>query len=119
MTRARRKPAAPNLVKVICTGRGEPGHGENRLAELQGYTEAGLLRFAWVPRGKGGEGPVTGRRRGPEGWHTISVRCGTCGRDFQRHEEQFGEIVKALGKLQGTSGERPVVVDISRVENSL
>lgn len=119
MTRARRRPAAPNLVQVICTGRGEPDHGVNRLADLRGVLEGDLLRFQWVPRGKGGAGPITGRRRGADGWHTIEIRCGTCGRNFQRHEEDFGELVRVLAAAQGTSGERPVPVDISRIENSL
>lgn len=114
MTRPRRQQAIPNLVLVTCTGRGE--HQPARLAALLGTMQDGNLRFSWVPRGKGGKSPVTGRRRGPEGWHTITVRCGTCGRNPQVREERFGTIVQALAADQETSGERPVTVDISRLD---
>ena len=79
----------------------------------------GRIRFRWVPRGQLGRVPVTGHRRGEDGLQTIEARCGTCRRHLKRREEDFAEIVQALAEQQGTRGERPVIVDISRIELAL
>lgn len=119
MPRPRRKPAPPGRVEIICTGRGEPDHDRKHLEALQAIRENGRLRFKWMPRGQLGRVPVTGHRRSEEGLHTIDARCGTCRRHLKRREEDFAEIVQGLAEQQGTHGERPVIVDISVIEQAL
>lgn len=119
MPRPRRKPGAPGRVEFICTGRDDPDHGRHHLEWFQMVMEDGRVRLPWMPHGRTARVPVTGHRRGAGQWQTADIRCGRCRRHLKREEEDLVEVIEALAEHQGTHGEPPVIVDISRIEHAL
>lgn len=111
MPRARRKPAPPGRVLVVCTGRGD--HAERRLATLQVAAVAGgEAEFLW--RGKP---PVTGYAHA-DGSQTYVFGCGLCHRRPECSRDRLARLVLAVAAVQG-GWDKPVTVDISTVERAI
>jgi len=105
--RPRRKPAWPGRIHVVCSHRqdGEP----KRIRVLQmvadGPSPGGIM--------------ITALGGPPQEGHAYSFKCGSCGRHFKISKERFRPLVRALAEMQGTHGDTPVVLDISRVDRAL
>jgi hypothetical protein len=114
--RPRRKPRPPGSIRVVCTGRGK--HDPVRFPPpLQLYDEGDRVRIKRDSRK--GPAPVT-PFHAADGLDTYDFKCGTCGRHWKRHEDEFITIAFALADHQGIRGDdnTPITVDISRIENA-
>ena len=52
--------------------------------------------------------------------HTFEFTCGSCGRHWKRHEDEFIIVAFALADHQGITGDdsTPITMDISHIENA-
>jgi hypothetical protein len=75
VSRPRRSPAPPGRVRVTCSGRADPGHGERSIKPLQfNRTADGEPAITWRSKS-----PVTGYAHA-DGSATCEFRCGLCPR---------------------------------------
>jgi hypothetical protein len=108
VSRPRRNPAPAGRVDVLCSGRGDPDHGELRhIVTLQ------------MQRHDDGEVTFTGRGGPPIEGHCYVFRCGTCRRNLKIRKERMLPLVTALAEQQDTHGETPIRVDISVIERAV
>lgn len=115
VTRPHRKPAPPGRVQVVCTGRGDLGHGRRHLRMLQLAVVGDEVRVQWDTRQ--GTAPETGFRWS-DGTHTFEFRCAKCGRNPRIREPRLVTGALALAAHQGILGadNSPIQYDISKVE---
>ena len=118
MSRPRRKPRPPGNVRVVCTGRGK--HDPVRFKPpLQLQLAAGEhpIRITWDSRME--IAPVTSFHAA-DGPNTFEFTCGSCGRHWKRHEDEFIIVAFALADHQGITGDdsTPITMDISHIENA-
>jgi hypothetical protein len=55
----------------------------------------------------------------PAEGNAYSFRCPPCGRHLKIRKDRFSQVVRLLAEQQGTHGESPVLVDLSRIEPAL
>jgi hypothetical protein len=112
VSRLRRSPAPPGRVRVICTGRADPGHGERLVKVLQfGQAADGAPAFTWR-----GPSPITPFARA-NGGETYDFRCGTCRRNPKLSRDRRAQIVMTAAAVHGW--DVPITVDISAIERAL
>ena len=113
MSRPRRSPAPPGRVHVVCTGRVNPDHGDNRIRALQAEGDAAMGLSFSCP----GRTPTTGYAHA-DGAETYNFRCGKCRRHWKPSREDLARVVLAIAAVQG-GWDVPVVVDISLIERAV
>jgi hypothetical protein len=112
VTRPRRSPASPGRVRVTCTGRADPGHGERLVKVLQLVKAAdGVPAFTWR-----GPSPVTPFAHA-DGGETYEFRCSTCRRNPKLSRARLVQIVMTAAAVHGWNV--PITVDISAIERAL
>jgi hypothetical protein len=111
MSRPRRKPAPPGRIHVVCSHRSENAATADRRR---------IKVMQMLPDSESPGGIMVTAPGGPsvEGF-AYSFACGDCHRHFKVAKERFLRVVVALAEMQGTHGETPVVVDISRLDRAL
>jgi hypothetical protein len=55
----------------------------------------------------------------PSEGSAYSFRCKACKRHVKINKDRFPQVVMLLAEQQGTHGESPVIVDVSRIERAL
>jgi hypothetical protein len=107
MSRPRRKPAPPGRVHVVCSHRQDGAPRRIRVLQMiaDSQSPGGIMITA-----QGGP-PVEG--------FAYSFECGSCPRHLKISKERFPQVVVKLAEMQGTHGETPVVVDISRLDRAV
>jgi hypothetical protein len=55
----------------------------------------------------------------PAEGYAYSFNCPACPRHLKIRKDKFPRVVMLLAEHQGTHGESPVLVDISRIERAL
>lgn len=108
MPRPRRRPAPPGRVHVVCTHRDDDA-------------EAARIKVLQMLADKDSPGGIvfTGVAGVPVEGYAYSFRCPACRRHLKISKEKFPQVVRLLAERQGTHGETPVLVDISRIERAL
>jgi hypothetical protein len=108
MSRPRRTPAPPGRVHVVCT---------HRLDDAEPVL-IGKFQMTADPKSPGGI--LISALGGPpvEGF-AYAFRCSECRRHVKTRKERFVPLVLVLAEQQGTHGETPDIVDISRIERAL
>jgi hypothetical protein len=111
MSRPCRKPAPPGRVKVVCSHRSDRADTTDcrRIKVMQ------MLADSESPGGI-----MITALGGPrvEGF-AYSFRCPDCHRHWKIAKERFPQVVVALAEMQGTHGDTPVIIDISRLDRAL
>jgi hypothetical protein len=108
LSRRRHKPAPVGRVHVVCTHRQDDADPKR----------IRLLQMTADPESPGGI-MVTAQGGLPAEGNAYVFRCGICRRNPKIAKTRLVPILVALAEQQGTQGERPVVMDISRIERAL
>jgi hypothetical protein len=99
-------------VRVTCSGRADPGHGERLVRTLQLVRTAdGAPAFSWR-----GRPPVTSFAHA-DGGQTFQFQCGTCRRNPKLSGERLAQIVLTAAAVHGWDA--PIVVDLSLLERAI
>jgi hypothetical protein len=107
--RPRRAPAPPGRVHVVCSHRAEDRR------------EPALIKVVQATAHEESPGGIMFTALGgvPAEGNAYSFRCTACRRHLKIGKNRFPGIVVALATQQGTRGDTPVLVDISRIERAL
>jgi hypothetical protein len=108
LARRRRKAAPPGRVHVICSHR--DGDAEPKRIKL--------LQMLSDPESPGGI-IITGLGGMPAEGNAYVFRCGQCRRNLKIAKDKLTRVIVALAEMQQTHGERPIMLDISRIDRAL
>jgi hypothetical protein len=105
--RPRRQPAPPGRVRVVCS------HRDN--------AEPALIKVLQMTAHQDSPGGILFTALGgiPQEGNAYSFDCPACPRHLKIRKDKFPRVVLLLAEQQGTHGETPVLVDISRIERGL
>jgi len=83
--------------------------------------ESALIKVVQMTADKDSPGGIMFTALGgmPAEGFAYSFRCRVCGRHPKIRKDRFPQVVRLLAEQQGTHGESPVLVDISRIERGL
>jgi hypothetical protein len=106
--RPRRQPAPPGRAHVVCSHRDDDA-------------EPALIKVLQMTAHKDTPGGIMFTALGgvPAEGYAYSFRCPACRRHLKIRKEKFPQVVVLLAEQQGTHGDSPVLVDISRIERAL
>jgi hypothetical protein len=100
-------------VKITCTGRADPRHGDNHIRALQAEGNAATGLSFSCP----GRTPTTGYAHA-DGGETYDFRCAKCRRHWKPSREDFARVVLVIAAVQG-GWNAPVTVDISMIGRAI